>query len=577
MEAAEFVHEFLKLCQEANQGNIHRIVQDMTDLVGDMSRRPFGEKALMEQILIQSEQNGVTLKQFLDKTVRYERALSIQSRNIIFTLVAVINDNNKITHDGLAHFLIKSGITEEAAKHLMEYHHCYREDKLAGQLVLDAVLLLSICTSGSEEFAQACGPSIQNAAYLYLDPDVNDSLIVLFATRILDAAEPTNNIHDMIFYPEFLEAAVARIQGSSFMATKRCHTVRQESNLFYDGGFINFSLRPSLHIINILLRSEDYQCILHDRLLEEASVSVYESVFKQGTDREQKEAVELFRQMSRHTCKKHENKEYLKLLLTLFVGIDTSELFLSRRHAAGSLGLPPTITTRLHEPPAASCTLGKRSINFVHDVLKIPEVFFHHTHNRCFCDHCMAERGDRDLYSRGEPPQAYVLPRGWFRFALKLPPRATSLDIFQKWHIAYHGTRDACILPILNVGDLLMPGDKSAESSIKPPTGHFDEGRKPEGFNIRQVFMSPSMNYAGLDAYAPTKMYKNPQKVTETLSARVGFQVRIQPGKYAVGPETVGATAKKIVIDKHFRNQELEWSTDLRGVVILTGILVKIE
>jgi hypothetical protein len=101
--------------------------------------------------------------------------------------------------------------------------------------------------------------------------------------------------------------------------------------------------------------------------------------------------------------------------------------------------------------------------------------------------------------------------------------------------------------------------------------------RSDHDMDEEQVFLSPSIKYSGLEAFAPKKTYKNPHKTTETLSARVGFQVRVQPGKYAVGPETVGATAGDIVIDKHFDNAELEWTTGARGVVILTGILVKIK
>jgi len=50
--------------------------------------------------------------------------------------------------------------------------------------------------------------------------------------------------------------------------------------------------------------------------------------------------------------------------------------------------------------------------------------------------------------------------------------------------------------------------------------------------------------------------------------------VRIQPGAYRVGPETIGAQG---TIDPLFPNTELEWSTNRRGVVILVGLLVKVE
>ena len=55
---------------------------------------------------------------------------------------------------------------------------------------------------------------------------------------------------------------------------------------------------------------------------------------------------------------------------------------------------------------------------------------------------------------------------------------------------------------------------------------------------------------------------------------RVALQVRIRPDTYDVGKQTIGARG---TIDPLFPNSELEWSTDRRGVVILVGLLVKVE
>jgi len=55
---------------------------------------------------------------------------------------------------------------------------------------------------------------------------------------------------------------------------------------------------------------------------------------------------------------------------------------------------------------------------------------------------------------------------------------------------------------------------------------------------------------------------------------RVALQVRIEPGKYKIGPQTIGAIYE---IDPLFKNEELEWSTKRRGVAMLVGLLVKVE
>jgi hypothetical protein len=64
----------------------------------------------------------------------------------------------------------------------------------------------------------------------------------------------------------------------------------------------------------------------------------------------------------------------------------------------------------------------------------------------------------------------------------------------------------------------------------------------------------------------------------KTCYGRVVFQVRIKPGSYQVGKQTVlELTEKSQNFDPHFSNAELECSTIRRGVIILVGILVKVE
>lgn len=37
--------------------------------------------------------------------------------------------------------------------------------------------------------------------------------------------------------------------------------------------------------------------------------------------------------------------------------------------------------------------------------------------------------------------------------------------------------------------------------------GHYNDDFKPEGFDTKQIFVSPSICYAGNDAYAPVKLF----------------------------------------------------------------------
>lgn len=61
------------------------------------------------------------------------------------------------------------------------------------------------------------------------------------------------------------------------------------------------------------------------------------------------------------------------------------------------------------------------------------------------------------------------------------------------------------------------------------------------------------------------------------MYGKVAFQVRIKPKCYKVGPETVGLTARGKEIDPNFKNEELEWMTKQRGVIMLVGLLIKLD
>jgi len=79
----------------------------------------------------------------------------------------------------------------------------------------------------------------------------------------------------------------------------------------------------------------------------------------------------------------------------------------------------------------------------------------------CYCRRCMGARGDRELYQRGQPPRPYILPVGWIRLGLVVPPGLVELyDPFNKWHSAYHGTSSEKMFKIFDSGlHLLLPGD----------------------------------------------------------------------------------------------------------------------
>ncbi|KAK3719587.1 hypothetical protein QZH41_004746 [Actinostola sp. cb2023] len=116
--------------------------------------------------------------------------------------------------------------------------------------------------------------------------------------------------------------------------------------------------------------------------------------------------------------------------------------------------------------------------------------------------------------------------------------------------------------------DTALGGKKLSEVD-----GHFCDEKRPDGFNTKQVFVSPSIRYSQLEVYAKTQTFVHPETKT-TYKAKVAFQLWIQPDSYNVGAETVGA---KEQIDPKFSNQEIEWSTVQRGAIHLYGVLVRLD
>ena len=110
---------------------------------------------------------------------------------------------------------------------------------------------------------------------------------------------------------------------------------------------------------------------------------------------------------------------------------------------------------------------------------------------------------------------------------------------------------------------------------LKPGSGHITKQfwrknkytNKQEHFDPHQIFLSPSIKYASGNEYAPWFKYGK-------VDIKFVFQVRIKPGSYKIGQQTVGA---KRQIDKSFNNIELEWYTKQNIGILITGLLMKIE
>ncbi|XP_076451881.1 neuralized-like protein 4 isoform X3 [Babylonia areolata] len=211
--------------------------------------------------------------------------------------------------------------------------------------------------------------------------------------------------------------------------------------------------------------------------------------------------------------------------------------------------------------------------------LGLPEGYFDPQQMLCFCESCHKQRGDDLYHKRGEPPRDYALPYGWCRYVLRAPSKAQALNVAEKWHTAYHGTRLDLVRRVLDRGDLLSPGDTGQVGSILLPEPQvYTEKSRPENLGSQPIFFSPTLRYAGGSDFCHKHRFVDPRS-RKTYQARVAFQVWVKPGSYKVGGQGQGSPTEDIAqqVDPHFRNSELAWSTKERGSLMLHALLLRVE
>ncbi|CAM2110649.1 unnamed protein product [Caretta caretta] len=215
------------------------------------------------------------------------------------------------------------------------------------------------------------------------------------------------------------------------------------------------------------------------------------------------------------------------------------------------------------------------------DLLLLPDDYFAEDpkFSLCYCESCHKLRGDEAYYKRGEPPRDYALPFGWCRFNLRVNPQLEVASTCKKWHMAYHGTSVGAVRRMLDQGEL---GAGSASIlSCRPakadPQGggyHEPENSSPDrGAEPQRVLLSPTLRYAGLEAFATKVQFRDP-KSQRQHGAQVAFQVCVRPGSYKPGPPSAGAPEPP---DPRFSAAELEWVTKEKGATVLYGLLVRVE
>eukprot|EP01084_Bolivina_argentea_P283826 486207_1 len=227
------------------------------------------------------------------------------------------------------------------------------------------------------------------------------------------------------------------------------------------------------------------------------------------------------------------------------------------------------------------CELLQTAYNIVTKSLQIPLEFLDASNNKCFCNKCHSNRGDAKYYWRGNPKKKYALPIGWVRVGLKVNEGKCMINnVWKDWHVAFHGCSKQSVWEIFRSGlHLLKAGDQSIDGNrLGVKSGHIGNSferynryiQQMEYFDPKQIFVSPSIRYTSHNVYSPSFYVKEFKG-----NVKCSFQLRIRPGSYGIGQETLNMNGHKR-IDYNFNNDELEWYTKENVGIVVHGLLIKL-
>jgi hypothetical protein len=185
--------------------------------------------------------------------------------------------------------------------------------------------------------------------------------------------------------------------------------------------------------------------------------------------------------------------------------------------------------------------------------------------DRCYCVRCYV--GPDTI--RNDGPTPYVIPHGWVRFGLALPPRAHAENVFTKWNASFHGVKSVLVLKsILQNGSLMKPGDVLMDRTILKSTKC---GKRQD----EVIYTSPTIRYAGKIFYAEPLSWSG-----NTMHGSIAMQCRQAPGTFTPQGETMQFERRMPGhLKQHCPHVDLgtiEWFTKANTSIIPYGLLVRV-
>ena len=233
-----------------------------------------------------------------------------------------------------------------------------------------------------------------------------------------------------------------------------------------------------------------------------------------------------------------------------------SGMYMPRRQARG--GSSSALAAEI-------CPVQRRAKAFF-DTLDISDAYMSSEVDRCYCDNCYKNDWPNTISNDG--PTAYIIPRGWVRFGLAMPPRVKALDVFNKWSTSFHGVSSANVLQsVLDSGQLMKAGDALLDGTKL-------KSSKCAGRQDKVFYTSPTVRYAGLKFYAEPTQFG-----TEQLAASIALQCRQQPRSYEAQGETMRFSEWPGHLERtcpHTDLKTVEWKSERNVGAIPYGILVRV-
>ena len=215
---------------------------------------------------------------------------------------------------------------------------------------------------------------------------------------------------------------------------------------------------------------------------------------------------------------------------------------------------------------------ARRLGNAFLDFLDVADAFLDRKHDRCYCSECDDYPDVINQSVEDDGPTPYLIPKGWCRFGLAVPPRMQALNGFQEWSVSYHGVSSPLVLSsILQCGQLMKAGDKLLDGSTL-------KSIKCVGRQDPWFYTSPTIGYAGLMFYAEPKPFEWQGRWFE---GSIVLQCRQRPGSYTTQGETMGFARDwpghlEALCGALFDLNTIEWLSDENVGVIPCGLLVRV-